>query len=357
MSVAPAAAARECARTPRKAGRRRQAMDADTRRVRRLTMNEDAASCPTAARRLTPANVHEASPLLARARSDLADLHITGSDAVRACHHLLVSGAMMGVLVDLFEPNAPRRVVGVGGGAFVSRRFIESERAHPRPGLTERVLASVLACRSVALTRRQMAAANAGEGLSLAVVLHHWQHGIPDALQREVRRHLMEKFLQDVRGFRMREVVAEACDDIELRWGLAGGFRLRSQPLGAQPGEPAPIRRSIIGITRDEALASEGSALSLLFHYSPPRFRFTPSQRRLLMEAIHPKTDVEIARALDVSLSAVKKAWAEVFRKSGAILDSDGDGAAAQSARMTRGAQKRHVLLTYLREHPEELRP
>ena len=318
-------------------------------------MNGEAAFPIAEARRLTCKNVHEAASLLG---GDLEGPQLSDADAVRGCAQLLASDAMMGVLIDTFPSIGMRALVAVGGGAFVSRAFIETERANPRPGLMDRVLRSVLEGRSVALTRGEIAAANAGEGLNIAVILRHWRPGLSGALQREVRRHLMEKFLQDIRGFRMREVLAEARDEAELALGLAGGFRLRNQA----PGAPAldserPSGPFVIGITREEGFESEGSVLSLLFHYSPPRLGFTPSQQRMLTEAIQHRTDAEIARVLGVSLSAVKKSWAGIFEKGSAILDEDQGTAANPTVRATRGVQKRHILLTYLREHPEELRP
>jgi DNA-binding CsgD family transcriptional regulator len=308
----------------------------------------------TATRRLTSTNVCEAAPLIG---PDIIDSRLTGAEAVRACATLLADGGMMGVLIDAVRPDGRAALVGVGGGAFVSRPFIEAERVHPRPGLMDRVLGSIVDGRSVALSAREIAAANAGDGLNLAVILHHWRSDLCDELQRDVRRQLMEKFVQDIRGFRMREVLAEGRDESELTWCLAGGFRLRGEgptpSIALSNGTPF---RFTVGITQAEGLASEGSTLSLLFHYLPPRLGFTGSQRRMLNEALQHRTDVEIATALGVSVSAVKKAWAGIFDKAAEILFCETRNAASRD-RSTRGAQKRHLLLTYLREHPEELRP
>jgi hypothetical protein len=318
-------------------------------------MSGDVACSTIVARRLTLANVHEAETLL---QSAISDPCLDPASAVGACRELLARRSMMGVLVDACGPDRKSRVVGVGGGAFVSHAFVEKERRHPRQGVLDRVLRSVLESRSVALDAQEIAAANAGDGLDIAVILHHWQKDVADSVKREVRRYLMEKFLDDIRGFRMREVLAEARETDELPWCLAGGFRLRSDsPTQDSTVLPGEARRMLVGITREEALESEGSMLSLIFHHSPPQFGFTPSQRRLLFEAIQPRTDVEIARALGVSLSAVKKTWAGIFDRASVILDADADEAGSRHQPATRGAQKRHVLLTYLREHPEELRP
>ena len=76
----------------------------------------------------------------------------------------------------------------------------------------------------------------------------------------------------------------------------------------------------------------------------------------LLEVALRGSTDEETCQVLGMKLSAIKKRWAALFHHIAKIKPEllpgtdDGD-------RQTRGPQKRHRLLAYLREHPEELRP
>jgi len=69
-------------------------------------------------------------------------------------------------------------------------------------------------------------------------------------------------------------------------------------------------------------------------------------------------TESEMAEELEISISAVKKCWRSIYdraRASGIGIfaeDINGDVEAVE-----RGKEKKHVLLAYLREHPEELRP
>jgi hypothetical protein len=116
-----------------------------------------------------------------------------------------------------------------------------------------------------------------------------------------------------------------------------------------------------MGVSREEALATEASVMSMLFHYREPVCGFRASERRLLRAALMHETDPEIASFLGISTSAVKKGWAAVFGRVAEHLpeivqDSDGDRPADGGPRR-RGPQKRHRLMAYVREHPEELRP
>ena len=212
----------------------------------------------------------------------------------------------------------------------------------------------------VVLPARQLSN-NWSDGLTLAVIVHNWFEEEPESLQREIRQCLMTTFLDDLSGYNLSELIVEAPAERDSRWALNGGFRVRSayEEWYADHAEPQP-RRMLFGITREEALEAESSLLSLMFHYQRPRFEFTPSQRKLLAYAVQLKTDSEIADHFGVSLSAVKKSWAAIFDKVGDHLPTTASATATDRSddrAGTRGAQKRHRLLSYLRSHPEEFRP
>ena len=101
----------------------------------------------------------------------------------------------------------------------------------------------------------------------------------------------------------------------------------------------------------------QGTVLWMLFRSEPARFAFTESQRRLLLEAQQHKTDAGIAAACGISVSAVKKTWASIFERASELIDELPMEHAVDRSGTVRGVQKRHVLLTYLIAHPEELRP
>lgn len=320
----------------------------------------------TRARRLAPENIGEAARFLPNRLSEPAPVEF---DAVEACRRLLASGSMIGVLVDELgesDGTGEARVIGVGAAVFVSSDFMRDERARPQPGLSERVLWSSLGERSVALDRRAIAAQNMTSGLNVVIVLHHGEPPSAD-LKAEFRRHLVERFLENMRGYQLAEILSETYGESDgslqsdREFTVTGGFRVRSdyaEWYGRQP-ELMP-HWSLVGLTRAEALHDESSLLALLFRYEPPRLALSSSQRKLLTEAMTHKTDAEIAVALGLSLSAVKKTWAAIFERVSTSLAGMEPWTAANDSRDSihaRGAQRRHRLLAYLLEHPEELRP
>lgn len=81
-----------------------------------------------------------------------------------------------------------------------------------------------------------------------------------------------------------------------------------------------------------------------------------PSEQRLLLAALRGGTNEELAADLGVSLSAVKKTWILIYERSSAYVhgfssEREPDGTTE------RVKEKKQRLLSYLREHPEELRP
>jgi hypothetical protein len=139
-----------------------------------------------------------------------------------------------------------------------------------------------------------------------------------------------------------------------------GGWLLQNGKGEYEPvDDPEAIERAgepfVLGITREIAQQSPGSWLASLFDYRAPILFLTPAEQNLLGCALSGGTDEEMAEVLAISTSAVKKCWQSIYTRVGlrlpTLLPDDGyDGG-------KRGAEKKRRLLSYLRSHPEELRP
>ena len=96
----------------------------------------------------------------------------------------------------------------------------------------------------------------------------------------------------------------------------------------------------------------------MLFRSEAPQFDFRPSEQRLLLTALRGGTDEELSDDLGISLSAVKKTWSLIYERAAAHLpgfSSNHNG--STNGASERGKEKKQRLLTYLRDHPEEMRP
>lgn len=107
-------------------------------------------------------------------------------------------------------------------------------------------------------------------------------------------------------------------------------------------------------MTSREAVGQYGSVAAPLFAYRTPVLGLSNAERELLVAAAEGAIDADIATALGVTLSAVKARWRSIFARFAKIA---AELVPAAGHRDIRGEQKRHGVLAYVRQHPEELRP
>jgi hypothetical protein len=92
-----------------------------------------------------------------------------------------------------------------------------------------------------------------------------------------------------------------------------------------------------------------------MYRYQEPVLRLRPAEQKLLGAALAGKTDAELSADLGLSIEAIKKRWMSIFARVDEfkpdILSQTGE------ENDTRGPQKRHRIVAYIRTHPEELRP
>jgi hypothetical protein len=114
--------------------------------------------------------------------------------------------------------------------------------------------------------------------------------------------------------------------------------------------------RALVVMTREQALAVSGSVAASLYLYQEPVLRLRDKDKHLLSEAMFGETDTELAAKLNLSLSTVKKRWNSLFARFAEVrpdLLPEADARESES----RGLQKRHRILAYVRAHPQEVRP
>lgn len=179
--------------------------------------------------------------------------------------------------------------------------------------------------------------------------------------------HLMGRaYIEIHRGFRLKEMITSQAESPErLQWAIdAGGpywdtkaghyvksLKTRTEEFARNP--------HIVGVTRELEFGRPGSWVGTLFDYHSPRFYFSSAEQRLLICAISNRTATSpaLAQKLDVSLTTVKKMWLSIYNRveqcaPELLVDDAKSGAGSK-----RGKEKRRRLLSYLHDHPEELRP
>jgi hypothetical protein len=278
--------------------------------------------------------------------------------ALAAWQGLLTARSFQAVVFESDEPIQGHRIVGFAASVFVSAGFAEGEAADPKPGLNARLIASIVSSKSVVLTAKELAHANAQGCLHLIIL----QGGaMVDGLTREQREDVLRLVsfaslsLHD--GYQVVEVLIEVTSaaEIELMKQFPN-YKVQSTLEDYHRRNPGN------SWNRDRALFAIDFAHGPAFVVKTgrrfePALRLRTSDQDLLAAALKGSTDLELSKDLGLKLSTLKKRWASVFNRVAIakpdLLPGPDDNFDGQA----RGRQKRHRLLAYVREHPEELRP
>ncbi len=263
-------------------------------------------------------------------------------------------------------PDGRRLAQAIGAGMFVPDAVYDELRrtspAEPWPYLADRLLRRHLAGEAVILDAAGIARGNGGEGLNL-VVTHYLQrqHDLhhPDC-QRLLPLTPMAWYFCFA-GHNVRRILGEVYGEQSAAYVQAGGFRVLQRSPAAE-GLPPDSDPHLCELVRAQLPPAAFNALSLwVIHPPAPRFGLAPTQQSVTTLALLGETDQRIAARLGISPDAVKQAWRAIVAAAQSQLPElrvpdhpGGDGADAPAVR---GAERRRIVLEYLRQHMEELRP
>jgi hypothetical protein len=267
-------------------------------------------------------------------------------------------------IIDDQERTPGSQIVGFGLSVFVTDEFAHEAKTRLPPYIDKQVLDRWARGRSPILDLDAIRAANSGDGLNLLIMQRAFAENTLTPDESSHARHLLfEAFIAHHRGYRLKEFVLEVYGEADLERATTPGARLLTDYAaffrsGDVPPAPPGRHPYLIGTTRQEALAREGTYAFAVFSYIPPRFRFTPEEQDLLHHALLGRTDTELGHALHAALATVKKRWASIYDRIASVDPELLLGTADMvSPQGRRGPEKRRRLLEYLRRHPEELRP
>jgi hypothetical protein len=267
------------------------------------------------------------------------------------------------VRVVIWDDAIRPRIVCFGASVFVSAERAERYHTSAPPGIARQLLAEWTRGDAPLLTRAQIAADNGGLGVNVLATHHGYEPTRDSAWWSTLRVALVQAFVDAHAGFNFRSFTHELYDPDRAVGTMLEDFAMRTRRYGMRElldaGIPLELEPVVAFATRDDAIAHPGSlALASIFLTSaPPRFRFCQREQQVLRLALAGLTDDEIAVRLRISPSCIKKILRGAYDKvhdaqpatrpicNGAVVDG------------RRGAEVRRRLLTYLRDHPEELRP
>jgi hypothetical protein len=279
----------------------------------------------------------------------IGDQVVGRSAALRVWKAFLDNPAFLANVIESERAIAGHQIVACGMGVLVSGDFADRELGNPRPGLNSRIIAAVASGEPIVLSRAEIAEGNAGAGIDFVNMYGTWREGIMTADQlAEVHALLGTSFVEHFAGYRFNRVLKEAIGQPQIALAEATGtYRLVAQ---FQKSESA-----LFVVTRESALAAPYSVAAKMYRYQAPVLRLRPAEQKLLAAALAGQTDAELSADLGLSIEAIKKRWMSIFDRVDQFKPEILSQPDAESE--SRGPQKRHRVVAYVRTHPEELRP
>jgi hypothetical protein len=274
----------------------------------------------------------------------------------RACEYLIANGSMQGaVIYDADSPDGEIRAFGAS--MFMRRSWVEALKRRPRPYSFIRSLVEFQPNNSPILDEDEIAADNAGEGLSLATAMHGFAPK-PTGLA-EVGSKLVSTYQSTHRGFHLRETIEEIHGPEDLKFCTESGSWTefsRYDDYYLQSNEPLPNEaEQPILLTATPASCTMASPHWVMFDFSPPVLDLSRRQKHVLMLALEGMSNRAIGAALDLRPASVhncfRGAWTKLSQHPTYqnMIEPPKGGAG--------GNRRRVQLLRVLEHHMEELRP
>lgn len=280
-----------------------------------------------------------------------------GYDPDEVCSNwpaLLNCGRLKGAVVD--DPKDG--IIAFGASVFLKRTV-----PHPiGPLVGRRLTKAAFARSSLIATQDDIARGNAGSGVDI-FILHSGLWEVAGSVQEAyVKAQLLAAFMELHRGYKVASLLVEAYGSEQRLLYESTSFRELDNYSSFSGWNLLPVpsnspRPCLLGAARDDVMRLNTSVLLPMFVYRRPRCGFTDIERCLLREALNGGTDEELAVGLNLSVSAVKKRWMNIFEKAEDCLPEVAELRDSSELPVVRGRQRRHVLLRVLRARPEELTP
>lgn len=275
----------------------------------------------------------------------------------------LMHPAALSCVIEDVDREPGGRLVCCAQAVFVTDKFVEWAKSAVGPWMI-RTAANSLPDGSSPLCSAAEVEEGCTERGRLNSLVTRWAHGntwMSEEYRQCVHEFRQRTFFNMTRGYRFGQILCESVGAMAVKQAQGAGFGLWTdydEYYRANPPAPPDERRPYLsGITREEAVEVAGSLMSHFFAYQPRRFGFTADEREVVHYAMMGCTETATADATDNSVNRIKYLWGVLYDKVDAIdpaLFASLRGDKAPTNR--RGAEKRRLLLAYLRDHPEELR-
>ena len=272
--------------------------------------------------------------------------------ALEVWSDLIASPSFTSAVIEAETKCGLQSVVAFGASLFLTPECANRAIQEPGPDCNSRVFSDIHTGKPVIRTSTSMSGPGDTRPLDLLLLCSSFRHDALHAEQQAEVSALLPRALVHLHaGYRIGRILMETTSEPMRAMAASSGLW---KTIAAFPEQD----RALMIVTDDEIQASAGfTVLAPLFRYRAPRLGLRSTDKHLLAEALHGETDTELAARLHLSISSVKKRWASLFSRVAQNLPELLPELRGGAREETRGLQKRNRVLTYVRSHPEELRP
>jgi hypothetical protein len=281
--------------------------------------------------------------------------------------NLLFEGALIMIIVN---DDIRQRRVSFAAAGIVSDEFAKSIAQAEAPHVSLRAMRYECEPNKSQILRIDEIRKVNHPGHGVNLLIFHYSELVDEYARDEirvVRDTSLRALLELQSGYALREVDFEFYGDEDVPYATAMGFKIRSSYskyyAGGEISLPSAEKRPhLAGLSSEELKEGWGSPIGALFSYSRPYLFFTTAQQNVLSRALLKYSDKEIADELGISAWTVKEHWKTTFER---VQDTQSHWPAHLKILPEKRLQDegkaasnlRAKLLTYLSQHPSELRP
>jgi hypothetical protein len=250
-----------------------------------------------------------------------------------------------------------QRLVSCGLSVMVSDEFAALLRAGAGPWAAQLLYTEAGFDSRYVLGRREIARANARRSLNLFVLHNPLRYRDPnDEKLAKIMPVGLAGFQYAHDGYNLQRLIWEVYGESLANVLLSTGYRLldpfnNSAPANALPSSKRPML--VARLREDSTEPGYNADQMMLSSYTVPRLGLTPAQQRLVKLALLEYDEHELERVLGISRNAIKQSWRGIYERTKEALPH----AFADTEDPARRVSQRRAVLSYLRQHMEELRP
>jgi len=272
---------------------------------------------------------------------------------------LLIDEAFASFQVFEIHTGDEWEIVAFRNCVFVTHEFRTEYAAAPFPQVAAEIWRRVLDGESPILSNDEIAIANGKSELNMVITHFTTRHRDPTHPELKAVLAMIIRARQHAHtGYRIAHLAAYEVFGPEVAVVIKN-LGYQQYTLMGPDGKPLqhnPSDSTVLYWSHQDDIVGSNSLLSLVTFTCPkPRFAFSKSKQRLIRHALDGLSDREIAQTLGIRHDTIRHRWESIY-KTVQVIDpsilpiyNTGDG--------RRGAARRHLLLEYLRQHLEEVRP